>query len=436
MVTEVREFIPTEKQYQAAASTARWVLYGGAWGGGKTRWLVETVIDLLLDNPGIEGVLARHDSTDLMAPTQAYDVFHRVINPRLLLEEYRSPPRWVRLREGSRLTLTGLKDYLPSAEYGFIAVDQAEEVPQDTLKLLDSRLRQVLPDGRRPQYKVLLTCNPHPNMEWFLAEAARNDDFEFIPALPSDNPHLPSDYVERQKAILSEDRFRKFILGSWDVFEGQAIPEFDRNLHVVEPFSDWRTYGWPVHRGIDHGLNHPTVCEWIAVSPEGDLFVTQEYERADESVANNAKAIAAMSIDMRLGTTWIDPRTQQRQAAADATDWTPLKEYQDQGVWAQAALGTRENRLAAIRQVLKPNPMRRHYLTHRPPAPQLYIFANCERLIWELPRLKMRTALQGYEDVEKIDDDAYDAVGFVATYLMNRGNTQKQRAPYIGVKKG
>lgn len=29
--------------------------------------------------------------------------------------------------------------------------------------------------------------------------------------------------------------------------------------------------------GIDHGMNHPTVALWLAMSPESDYFFIREY---------------------------------------------------------------------------------------------------------------------------------------------------------------
>jgi phage terminase large subunit len=433
MTTQTIEskFQPTLRQWEAAAARQRWVLYGGGEGGGKTRWLVETVLDILLDNPGIEGIIGRFDYNDVMTPTQVYDVFHQVCPREIIMAEYRSPPAWVRLHNGSRVTFMGLHDYAPSAEFAFAAVDQAEEVPEETLRLLNGRLRQRLPDGSFPRFRMLLTCNPHPAIEWVHAQQVQYpDDYLFVPALFTDNPYLPADFEQQRRRSYTDDQYRRLLLGSWDVYEGQALPEFDRNIHVVEPFDTWRKEHWPVYRGIDHGLTAPTVCEWIARDPdEGDMYIVQEYERAGEVPEANAKAIAAMSLDMALNEAWGDPRTAHKNIikAGESTPWSVQEEYQRQGVYYQLARETRETRLAAWKQGLKVDPMRRHYLTHQPGAPKVYIFRNCQRLIWELPRLQMRAAYQG-EDVEKGEDHAYDAGGFVLSALLAQGG-RPSRAP-------
>jgi len=335
------------------------------------------------------------------------------------------------------VTFTGLKEYKASAEYGFVAIDQAEEVEERIIRLLRGRVRQRLPDGRFPRFRMFLTCNPHPNIEWFLAEKEHSpDEFAFVPSLPSDNPYLPSDFFRTRKAAYTDDQYQRLIEGSWDVFAGQAISEFDRNIHVIPPFDTWRKDKWPVHRGIDYGTSNPTVCEWVAVSHDNDIFFVQEYERANEVVSANAKAIAAMSLDMRLAQSWIDPRTSNPLDLNNPSKWSIQDEYQKQGVYTQLSRDTRENRLAAWKQGLKLDANRRNPRTMETPAPRVYICSNCTRLIWELPRLQYRDAISGYaDDVIKAEDHAYDAGGFVLSNIIGKEIGGKQRENVVGMVK-
>jgi len=352
MTTEISTgYSPTSKQLAAHAIKQTWVLYGGAEGGGKTRCLVEEVIARMVKWPGIEGIIGRHDFNDLTAPTQAWDVFFECCPPELIAKNgiYKSPPYWVRFHNGSRVTFMGLKDYKASAQYGFVAIDQAEEVEERIIRLLRGRVRQRLPSGKFPRFRMFLTCNPHPNIEWFLAKVEKSPkDFAFVPSLPTDNPYLPDDFFRTRQTAYTEDQYRRLIEGSWDVFVGQAISEFDRNIHVVPPFDTWRKDMWPVYRGIDHGVSSPTICEWLAVSHDNDIYFVQEYERSNEIPSANAKAIAAMSLDMRLAQSWIDPRVAEIKTKLDeSTSWSVFDDYQKEGVYCQLARGSRENRLAA-----------------------------------------------------------------------------------------
>ena len=52
----VDQYKPTDIQLNAHLSLTRYKLYGGAMGGGKTKWLCEEAKDLSLKYPGNRGV--------------------------------------------------------------------------------------------------------------------------------------------------------------------------------------------------------------------------------------------------------------------------------------------------------------------------------------------------------------------------------------------
>ena len=61
---------------------------------------------------------------------------------------------------------------------------------------------------------------------------------------------------------LSQDQRKAWLEGSWDVFEGQVFSEWNRNMHVVEPFqipTDWKRY-----IAMDLGVNAPFSVGWYA----------------------------------------------------------------------------------------------------------------------------------------------------------------------------
>merc|ERR1711938_234313 len=60
---------------------------------------------------------------------------------------------------------------------------------------------------------------------------------KFIPARLSDNPYLSAagDY-EAMLLSLPEQQRRQLLEGDWDIKEGAAFTEFNRDVHVVEPF--------------------------------------------------------------------------------------------------------------------------------------------------------------------------------------------------------
>jgi hypothetical protein len=97
----------------------------------------------------------------------------------------------------------------------------------------------------------------------------------FIPARLSDNPYLAEqgDY-EAMLLSLPEHQRKQLLEGDWDIKEGAAFTEFDRNIHVIEPFSIPRN--WVKFRSCDYGYGSYSGVLWFAVSPDEQIVVYRE----------------------------------------------------------------------------------------------------------------------------------------------------------------
>ena len=110
----------------------------------------------------------------------------------------------------------GAIDRLKSMDLGWFAIDQAEETSEAHFFLLASRLRLNV-DGVR--YKGLLSANPTPGWVKHRFIEQSLDDHVFVPALPKDNPHLPSDYEENLRKLYPSELVKQLLEGDWDVLE-------------------------------------------------------------------------------------------------------------------------------------------------------------------------------------------------------------------------
>ena len=125
-------------------------------------------------------------------------------------------------------------------------------------------------------------------------EGERAEDYAFIPANVYDNEVLMQKdpgYVKTLEA-LPEDRRRAYLYGDWDVFAGQYFPEFDRRLHVTEPFvvpKAWRRYVT-----LDYGLDM-LAAYWIAVDLQGFAYVYRELYEKDLIISEAAERLLAMT---------------------------------------------------------------------------------------------------------------------------------------------
>jgi len=98
---------------------------------------------------------------------------------------------------------------------------------------------------------------------------------KFIPATLFDNPYLSDDGMyEANLLSLPEHQRRQLLEGDWDINEGAAFPEFNRRVHVVEPFDI--PHSWPRFRAADYGYGSYSAVLWFAVSPDEQLIVYRE----------------------------------------------------------------------------------------------------------------------------------------------------------------
>ena len=206
-----------KRQLLAHQTPERYVLYGGAYGGGKTAWLVNECIQLSLDYPGNVGYLARFELTKFKTSTLLQLL---KFLPEELIDYHNKSEAVLKLRNKSIIFYGGLAGdnetttRISNMELGWFGIDQAEEVAEMQFLLLAGRLRLPLPGIR---YKGLLTANPDPGWlrDRFIENVKANHIF--IPALPKDNPFLPKNYEDELRNLYPEGMVKRLIEGNWDV---------------------------------------------------------------------------------------------------------------------------------------------------------------------------------------------------------------------------
>jgi len=210
---------PHSRQKIAHSASERYILYGGAFGGGKTIWLVNECIQLCLDYPGNVGYICRNE---LPAFRRSVLIeLEKFMHPAIL-EQHHQTENYFKLKNSSMLFYGGLGDSvsglqrLTSMTLGFFGIDQAEETTETHFNMLAGRLRLNVPKIR---YKGLLTCNPAPG--WLKQKFIEQKltDHIFIRSLPKDNPHLPTDYESGLRKIYPAEWVAAMLEGSWDALE-------------------------------------------------------------------------------------------------------------------------------------------------------------------------------------------------------------------------
>jgi len=280
---------PTDKQIQAHTAGERFVLYGGAVGGGKSVWLCNEGLQLSLECSGNVGYLCRHELASLMRTTLL--TLERYL-PGDIVAQHHQTENYYRLVNGSLIYYGGLGDdqraidRLKSMELGWFGIDQAEETSESHFFLLASRLRLKAPNVR---YKGLMTANPAPGWVKHRFIEQKLDDHRFIPALPKDNPHLPADYESTLRELYPKELVQQLLEGDWDTIEaGMFLLRYGAIKSAVEREVEI-DFNEPKVMGVD--IAAEGIDESVAVIRQGNKVIWIETWSFANTMATTGKII-------------------------------------------------------------------------------------------------------------------------------------------------
>ena len=271
---------PSERQTEFFLAKARYVAYGGARGGGKSWAVRKKAVLLALRYAGIRLLILRRTFPELRE-----NHILPLKSELMGLALYKESEKAFTFKNGSRLIFgycDSESDVLQyqGQEYDVIFMDEATQFTEFQYATLTATLRGANDFPKR----MYLTCNPggvgHAWVKRLFIDKAyrgaeRGDDYCFIPAKVTDNPALMEkdpEYVNMLKN-LPPGLKEAWLLGKWDVYAGQFFMEFDREVHVIDPFeipSHWRRYVT-----MDYGLDM-LAAYLIAVDEAGCAYVCRE----------------------------------------------------------------------------------------------------------------------------------------------------------------
>lgn len=234
--SEVESIEPTGKQALAFQAPERFILYGGAMGGGKSTWLCSYAIELSMRYDRNVGYLCRHELRSFRRSTM---ITLQECLPLELVAQHHKTENFIRFKNDSMIFYGGLGDdlkaidRLKSMELGWFGIDQAEETTEKFFFMLASRLRHRTEKGLR--YKGLLTANPEPNWIKTRFIDQKLENHTFIPARPKDNPYLPADYEDNLKRMnLPPELLRAWLEGDWNAIASvKNIYPIDQVLNAM-----------------------------------------------------------------------------------------------------------------------------------------------------------------------------------------------------------
>ncbi len=226
-----------------------------------------------------------------------------------------------------------------------------------------------------------------------------------------DNPYLNQDEVENMMSITSDEQQETRRFGKFSVGEGLVYPEFNPDVHVIEPFVVPRE--WQSNISIDPGLNNPTSCHFYAVDYDGVIYVVGEHYEKGKDIDYHTQKIFELADKLnwtrdskgRLNSL-IDSAANQRTLAYQKS---VAELFSEKGI----LVDTRVNKdlYSGIQRIKS--------LFHQTPT-RIYIFKTCVNLIREI-----KSYWWGSNDrPKKIDDHALDELRYFVMSL-----PEPKRAP-------
>jgi phage terminase large subunit len=306
---------PFPRQEEFHKSPAKYRLFGGAAGPGKTKALLWEAIRQANENAGVDTLLLRRTFPELESSLLSY--FRRDV-PRNLYLRFNDSKHIVTWKNGSttRFGYSASENDVyqyQGAEFVFIGIDELTHFTLRQWQFLTSRNRcpvsKATPNmagatnpgntGHAWVKALWVDKRPAPGME----QAGEYDpnDYAFIRATVRDNPIYANDesYLKTLRALPRALR-QAFLDGDWDVFAGQYFDAFDRARHVLPSqsvaFENW----WPRWISVDWGFEHPSAVYWHAARPDGTTLTYRELVQNHLSPRMLGAAIAERSVN-RLG---------------------------------------------------------------------------------------------------------------------------------------
>ncbi|HUT96346.1 MAG TPA: phage terminase large subunit [Candidatus Paceibacterota bacterium] len=385
-INELCHFTAKQKEASRAVKEYRFVLFGGAMGGGKSYFLRWKLLRMLLafNARGIKHVIVGLFCEDYPSLNDRHLSKVRFEFPSWLGDYNLSEHNFI-LKErwgGGTLAFRNLDDVskYQSSEFAVIAIDELTRNKEEVFDVLRTRLRWPGIEDTR----FITASNPGGiGHEWVkkrwidgvhYSNEKEPNQFVYIPALLKDNSYIDPSYLLQIQSIPDEKKRNAYLKGNWDIFEGQYFSEWDKEKHVVEPFSI--PDSWFRFRSIDvSGRSGITSCHWYALDHGGNVWVYREHYATGLDSDQHAKRINELSEGEEYKYTVYDSSADSKLGLPETTAEVYFRN------------GVSLNIPSSKSRVMGWDTVHRYLRWDERTEPKLKIFNNCVSMIRTIPAL-------------------------------------------------
>lgn len=391
MVFDIGELYP--KQIEFCKATNKYICYGGARGGGKSHVSRIKMCLLAFNYPGIQILLLRRTLKELRENhvLQLQKLLKNIANYRDNTKEFLFP-------NGSRIVLgycDNEKDVLQyqGQAYEVIVLEEATHFTEFQFQTLTESNRMSGNLKKEFIPRMYFTCNPGGvGHSWVKRLFIDKDykvtenpkDYIFIPSLVFENKYIMEKDPNYVKVLenLPEDRKQAMLYGNWDAFDGQFFREFNRNIHVIEPFEiplEWNRY-----IAMDYGLDMFAVL-FIAVDTKGKAYVYNEIHKSDLIVSDARQTLKSIMRNHKYKAIYAPPDLWNRNRD---TGKSTAELFFEGGIDLTKASNDRKAGWLNVKEWLKIKKAKNEQTDEVYEDSDIKIFSNCINLVRCLPQLQ------------------------------------------------
>lgn len=434
--------LPQQKKFHL--SPAKYRLFGGSAGGGKSYGVIGEAImrSVKYDFP-LTGAIFRRSYPELEAT-----IIRTMLNilPTWFYK-YNQSQHVLTLKNGSMIEFCYAESdndviRYQSREWDWIGIDELTHFSLFQWTYLMSRMRTVKPINT----KFFAATNPGGRghnwvkERWITkncdGENYNPNDYDFVPAGVLENPYIMNsnpDYIENLKMLPEKER-KALLEGDWNIFEGAFFPEWNYSKHVVDDFEI--PDSWQLMMCWDDGSREPRAVYVCAIDNDQRVWCVWEYYVAGENLTQAADNIRRLLQENgywgRIYKCVVDPSMRRVDTQTGLSSTEVLEGMGFGFKIGQIELGNND-RVEGWR-VMKT------YLAHKPyEEPLLKFFRSCGNIIRTLPQLIYYQPRSGAtskkEDLDTTQEDhGPDAVRYLLMSL-DRLPSRFESSAFVTVKR-
>lgn len=372
--------------------------------GGKTTFSALKMADFV----------SKHENSTVyyVAPTyiQAKNIMWEMLKqyiPAHWIKEKKEAELKLLMVNGSKIELKGADtepDRLRGVRIDYLIGDEVAFF-RNWLNVWENVLRPTLIDSKG---KALFISTPMGYNHFYdlymkgIKEGKKYDtEYSSYHFTSYDNNYLDPKEIDKARAESDEDTFAQEYMAEFKKYSGMCLPYFKREEHFIAPIEIQNS--WSFYRGMDFGWVHPSACPFVAVSPDGKVYVYDEIKQAGLFNPEFANLIKQKSVGRSFTQSWGD--------SAAASDIRELNNYGISIIPVSKTSSIKGEDFSKYK-------IRK--LNEKIKAGKFFIFNNCPMMRDEVENWQYKQVTEGNVQKEvpaKINDDLIDALCYIIINL-------------------